>query len=144
MATDELQPEPEPELRQSPFMPNRPRSKLVLPRFVRLRDAAIYLGMDPCRFNREVRQVITEIPIGHRGVAFDRIDLDAWADDYKSRNGRPATQSVGRKSWANEIRQVSPSAVASGISTSSSEESAFARALELATSRKPKSSSRSG
>jgi site-specific recombinase XerC len=30
------------------------------------------------------------IPIGSQGIAFDRLDLDSWADDYKSRNGHPA------------------------------------------------------
>ncbi len=57
------------------------------PRFIRLRDAGRYLGMDPNRFNREVRPYVAEMPIGKQGIAFDRIDLDAWADDYKSRNG---------------------------------------------------------
>ena len=61
----------------------------LLPRLIRLRDAPYYLGMDRNRFNAEVRQSLTQIPIGKQGVAFDRLDLDAWADDYKRRNGRP-------------------------------------------------------
>jgi hypothetical protein len=32
------------------------------------------------------------IRIGTQGIAFDRVALDAWADDYKSRNGHPAAQ----------------------------------------------------
>ena len=44
--------------------------------------------MDRNRFNIEVRPHVTEIPIGSQGVAFDRLDLDDWADEYKSRNGR--------------------------------------------------------
>ncbi len=64
-------------------------SKQLLPRLIRLRDAPYYLGMDRNRFNAEVRPSLTEIPIGKQGVAFDRLDLDAWADDYKRRNGRP-------------------------------------------------------
>ena len=62
-------------------------SRCLLPRLIRLRDAPFYLGMDPNRFNREVRPYVAEMPIGKQGIAFDRIDLDAWADDYKSRNG---------------------------------------------------------
>ncbi len=62
-------------------------SRCLLPRFIRLRDAPFYLGMDRNRFNVEVRPYVTEIPIGEQGVTFDRLDLDAWADDYKSRNG---------------------------------------------------------
>jgi predicted DNA-binding transcriptional regulator AlpA len=53
------------------------------PRFIRLRDAPAYLGMDKNRFNREVRPLVTSIPIGTQGIAFDRIELDAWADNHK-------------------------------------------------------------
>ena len=48
----------------------------LLPRFVRLRDAPGYLGMDRNRFNREVRPYLVEIRIGVQGIAFDRLDLD--------------------------------------------------------------------
>jgi len=65
---------------------------LLLPRLVRLRDAPGYLGMDRNRFNREVRPQLTTIPIGRQGIAFDRLELDAWVDDYVSCNGRPAAR----------------------------------------------------
>ncbi len=65
------------------------RSKMQ-PRLLRLRDAPGYLGMDRNRFNAEVRPYVPEIPIGSQGIAFDRLDLDAWVDEYKSRNGRRA------------------------------------------------------
>jgi hypothetical protein len=68
-----------------------------LPRFVRLRDAPDYLGMDRNRFNRIVRPHVVVIPIGKQGIAFDRLDLDDWADQYKSRNGRPAAER--RRPW---------------------------------------------
>jgi hypothetical protein len=109
------------------------------PRFIRLRDAPAYLGMDKNRFNRDVRPRLCAIPIGTQGIAFDRIDLDAWADEYKNRNGRPAAQSQRSKPWETKERRVSKSAVESGISTRSSEEHAFAKALERATSGKPRS-----
>ena len=60
----------------------------LLPRLVRVRDAPPYLGMDRNRFNREVRPHLTNIPIGQQGIAFDRLELDAWVEDYISRNGR--------------------------------------------------------
>ena len=63
--------------------------QLLLRRFYRRRDAPLYLGMDRNRFDKEVRPYLTEIPIGSQGKAFDRLEMDAWADDYKSRNGRP-------------------------------------------------------
>lgn len=65
---------------------------IILPRFIRLRDACAYLGMDKNRFNDEVRPVIDEIPIGKQGIAFDRLDLDAWADEYRRCVNRPITQ----------------------------------------------------
>ncbi len=73
------------------------RTSRYLPRFVRLRDAPDYLGMDRNRFNRLVRPNLVDIPIGKQGIAFDRLDLDDWADQYKSRNGRPAAER--RKPW---------------------------------------------
>ncbi len=60
----------------------------LLPRLVRLRDAPAYLGMDRNRFNRDIRPHLTRIPIGQQGIAFDRLELDAWVEDYISRNGR--------------------------------------------------------
>ena len=69
----------------------------VLPRLLRLRDAPTYLGMDRNRFNAEVRPYIKTIPIGQQGIAFDRLELGAWVDDYVSCNGRPAARR--RKPW---------------------------------------------
>ncbi len=77
------------------------------PRLLRFRDAPAYLGMDKNRFNREVRPCVAAIRIGVQGIAFDRLDLDNWADEYKSRNGRPAA--VRSRPWDNEERPVSPS-----------------------------------
>ena len=48
--------------------------------------------MDRNRFNREVRPYVTQIRIGIQGIAFDRLDLDVFADDYKRRNGRPGAK----------------------------------------------------
>jgi predicted DNA-binding transcriptional regulator AlpA len=70
-------------------MNNQMTSNVILmPRLLRLRDAPIYLGMDRNRFNKEVRPQLTEIPIGTQGIAFDRLELDEWIEDYIARNGR--------------------------------------------------------
>jgi hypothetical protein len=114
------------------------------PRLLRLRDAPRYLGMDKNRFNREVRPWVTVIPIGRQGVAFDRLDLDAWADEHKRRNGYPAAQSERTTPWEPAERHASPSAVRSRISTKCSEERAFAKALQRVISPKPKSNLRGG
>jgi hypothetical protein len=90
------------------------RTLPLLPRFIRLRDAPFYLGMDRNRFNAEVRPYLTRIPIGRQGIAFDRLELDAWVDDYKYRNGRPAER---RSSWDAKNHQASRNGAASGGST---------------------------
>ena len=69
----------------------------IAPRLIRFRDAPHYLGMDRNRFNAEVRPYLTEVPVGKQGVGFDRLELDAWFEDYKSRNGRPARK--GANTW---------------------------------------------
>lgn len=114
---------------------------ILVHRFIRLRDAPAYLGMDRNRFNEEVRPSLIEIPIGDQGVAFDRLDLDAWADDYKSCNGRPAAQREGDNLWlrshsSKRGRRASSREVVSGMSTNRSEADAFAKALAQANSPK--------
>jgi hypothetical protein len=91
-----------------------------------------------------VRPSVTVIPIGTHGVAFDRLDLDAWADEHKRRNGCPAAQSERTKPWETRERQASSNAVGFGTSTRCSEELAFARALQRTISPKPRSNSRGG
>jgi len=88
----------------------------LTPRLIRFRDAPHYLGMDRNRFNTEVRPYLTEIPIGTQGIAFDRLDLDAWVDQYKSRNGRPG-QRQGDQLWDAKERQGYSYGEKSGTST---------------------------
>lgn len=106
-----------------------------LPRLIRYRDAPRYLGMDRNRFNAEVRPSLTEIPIGRVGIAFDRLELDAWVDDYIARNGRPG-RSEGGQSWDATTHEASSGEAASGMSTSASAGGAFAKALAQLASRK--------
>jgi hypothetical protein len=108
------------------------------PRLVRFRDAPFYLRMDRNRFNTEVRPQLTEVPIGTQGIAFDRLELDAWVEQYKQRNGRPA-QRMGVLTWDAKERPVSSTEAGSGTSTNASEAAAFAKALANATSRKRRS-----
>jgi hypothetical protein len=79
---------------------------IIQPRFIRGRDAPAYLGMCKSVFAAEVRPHLVEIPIGSRGIAFDRLDLDAWADEYKARNGRP--MKGGDSTWEAQERRVAP------------------------------------
>ena len=109
----------------------------LLPRLVRQRDAPFYLGMDRNRFNAEVRPFLTEIRIGSQGIAFDRLELDDWVEDYKSRNGRPG-QPKGERLWDAKERQGSAYAPAPGTSTKSFSDSELSKLLAQATSKKRK------
>jgi hypothetical protein len=92
-------------------------SPALLPRFIRVKFAPKYLGMDKNRFNDEVRPCLTEIPIGVQGIAFDRLELDAWAAQYKARYGRPA---IGGKLWDADTCRASETGAESGILKSKS------------------------
>jgi hypothetical protein len=109
------------------------------PRVVRFRDAPAYLGMDRNRFNAEVRPFLTEVPIGTQGIGFDRLELDAWFEDYKSCNGRPAQK--GEHSWDANEYPASFSGPESGTSTNASSGGEFAKALAQLASKKPKDTS---
>jgi hypothetical protein len=112
----------------------------VLPRLIRLKNAPAYLGMDRHRFNREVRPNLVEIPIGIQGIAFDRLDLDAWVDHYKQCSGRPAASNDrSLEVWDEKERRGSTNVEMPGILTKRSSDTDFAKALALATSRKLKS-----
>ena len=58
------------------------------PRLLRPRLAAAYLGMNKNNFNRLVRPWVCAIPLGKRAIAFDRLELDAWTEEYCRRNGQ--------------------------------------------------------
>ena len=111
------------------------RNLVLQPRMIRLKDAPGYLGMDRNRFNTEVRPFITEMRVGKQGIAFDRLDLDAWADHYKSRNGRPG-QLRGELTWDVKERQGSLKGPVSGISTKKPTDGVFAKAVEQIASKK--------
>ena len=83
------------------------------PRFVRLKHAPGYLGMDRHRFNNEVRPHLTEIPIGRQGIAFDRMEMDEFADYYKGACGRPPE--VKEEACQNDERQDSANVEITGI-----------------------------
>lgn len=107
-------------------------------RVIRLRDAPSYIGMDKNRFNDEVRPLLIEIPVGKRGIGFDRLDLDAWVDHYKHRNGRPVSRNDRRQLWEESTYRDSKKSVPFGKSTKESTAAEFAKVLVQVTSRKQK------
>lgn len=108
---------------------------VILPRLIRLRDVSAYLGMDRNRFGNEVRPYLTTIPIGKQGIAFDRLELDAWVEEYIARNGRPG-RLQGVRPWDVDDRPASSRERAYGTSTSGSKGGEFAKALAQISSRK--------
>ena len=110
--------------------------KPVVPRVLRLRDAPGYLGMDKNRFNSLVRPAVTQVKIGTQGIGFDRLELDAWFEEYKSRNGCPAQK--GEITWDASEYPDSSSGPGFGISTKPSSGGEFAKALAQINSKKRK------
>jgi predicted DNA-binding transcriptional regulator AlpA len=108
---------------------------VILPRLIRLRDVPAYLGMDRNRFGNEVRPFVTTVPIGKQGIAFDRLELDAWVEEYISRNGRPG-RLQGERLWDVEDRPASLRGGAYGTSTNGSKGGEFAKALAQISSQK--------
>jgi hypothetical protein len=94
--------------------------------------------MDVNRFNTEVRPYLTEFPIGIQGIGFDRIEMDAYADQYVSRNGRPPE--IRRERWdTQEDHQGCNNAVESGGLINESEDTDdWLRAVEQQNSQKRK------
>ena len=112
---------------------------VIQPRLIRLRDAPNYLGMDKNRFNKEVKPCLSIVPIGKRGIAFDRLDLDAWVDDYKKHKGRPPLKDM--QIWKRES-QGSLITRKFGKPTEESTAVAFQKALDKVLSKKPRRTSK--
>jgi hypothetical protein len=103
----------------------------INPRFIRHRDAPGYLGMDKNRFNAECRPFQIEIKMGIQGIAFDRVDLDIWADEYKLRNGRQNKSTTGEQLCNAKKRQVLSKEVKSGIYTKPYSDTEFEKVVAL-------------
>lgn len=111
---------------------------IIIPRFIRAKDAPGYLGMDRNKFAKDVKPYLTVIQLSTQAVAYDRLDLDAFADDIKSRNGRPPEKQKEDTLWVRKDRQDSTNVETPGISTNKSKATAdFAKALDAITSQTP-------
>lgn len=115
----------------------------LIPRLIRFKDAPRYLEMDKNRFNKEVRPYLTQIPIGTQGIAFDRLDLDAWVEQYKCRSGHlSVTNSRSMELWGAKYRQGSSNEATSGTFKNESLDMAFEKALAQSLSARQKHISR--
>jgi hypothetical protein len=119
-----------------------------VPRLLRFRSAPAYLGMNQNLFNELVRPHVKAIPIGKRGIAFDRLELDAWAEEYSRCNGRSAPKREEpqcRNEYPASSRGPKPTAAFSGTSINRTRiMDEFAKALELTMKSRPRGSWRSG
>ena len=103
------------------------------PRLIRLRDVPTYLGMDINRFNTEVRPQLIAIPIGKQGIAFDRLDLDHWFEQYKASRECPKQVSLGGNyRWEKRKPQVSTREIAFGTLEKQFLDAQFAKVQKLA------------
>lgn len=79
----------------------------MIPIIIRMKNAPVYCGMNRKRFNREVRPLLTVVPIGKNGIGFHRQELDDWADNLKKSNGISPER---RETWKKAIFIRSPAA----------------------------------
>ena len=107
-----------------------------IPAIIRLKNAPFYCGMNRKRFNREVRPLLTILPIGKKGIGFYRQELDTWAESIKNIQGIPPDR---RKTWEkNDLYQGSACATGFGTLKKWSTENAYLKALTLAKEQKRK------
>jgi hypothetical protein len=93
----------------------------MTPIILRRKLAAEYCGMGVDLFDRIVRPKVHEIKIGRksRGVAFYRLDLDHWAEEYAGAEGRPSNQEEDDQ-WVRNEEVASQNGATSGGSTNGS------------------------
>jgi len=98
--------------------------------------------MDEKIFNKIARPYLIEISIGDplkaRGIGFDRLDLDAWWEQHKARNGRSRGKGKIILWDANQLPD-STSEESSGISAKPFTESKYANLPGKKTLIEPKS-----
>ena len=88
--------------------PHRERSwkDLRYPVIIRFKNAPSYCGMNRKRFNREVRPLLTLIPIGKSGIGFYRQELRRLGRAFKkhARHSTPQEDHMGKKRSLSGLR----------------------------------------
>jgi hypothetical protein len=97
----------------------------IEPRVIRAGQAPAYLGMSAPHFNTHVRPFLVEVKDAAKMISFDRLDLDAWWEQHKQANGKPAQEKV---LWQKEHQDLERKAT-SGTSRKSSQVNSFELAL---------------
>jgi len=86
--------------------------------------------MSTYTFDREVRPYLREIPIAKQGVAFELVELDAWADHHSEANGRLAQK---EDLWQSECPASTNGATTGGLTSESKITAEWRRARERVT-----------
>src|SRR5581483_7274769 len=92
-------------------------------RLLRPPAAHAYLAMNKNQFNSLVRPDVIVFHLGKRAIAFDRLELDVWAEDYCRRNGRSSPQQEDqqcRSMYPASSRGRKPAAALNGTSINGS------------------------
>lgn len=58
-------------------------------RVLRPRQTHRLLGMGRTMFNTLVRPNVSQLPLGERGIGFDKEELDRWLEEYSRYRGQP-------------------------------------------------------
>ncbi|WP_433771774.1 hypothetical protein [Pseudomonas putida] len=124
------------------------KASRITPRFIRFMDAPGYLGMCRAEFNKTVRPNVREFPIGKQGVAFDRIELDEWADAYVDSTSidkrRTADATATRRLSMNRPSWEGPGKAASVIDPHAKSKDAFEKALAMVMGKPKRTKTRPG
>jgi hypothetical protein len=100
--------------------------------------------MNKNQFNLLVRPSITVFRLGKRAIAFDRLELDAWAEEYRQCNGRSALKQEDERCQSEypvSSGDPKPAAALNGTSINGSRiMDDFVKALKRTTRRKPEES----
>ena len=107
---------------------NQMYNNRIKPRFVRLRDAPFYFGMDRNRFCAEIRPHLDEYRIGIQGIAFCSDQMAAVAEAYKAEHMLKHAKKGGTI-WPRKNHRVSLREAKYGTSINPSSGSAFAKAV---------------
>ena len=107
-------------------------------RGLRIDAAAAYLGMNRNAFNLLVRPYVQEIRYSPQVIVFDKLDLDAWLESYKSRGNGMAQGERNTCENQKYLGCTNDVITESGTSTKSSTDTRFDLAVARAMKQRPK------
>ena len=115
---------------------------VIPPRILRANQAHSYLGMCRDEFNKTVRPHVSEFPIGLRGIGFDRLELDAWADRYIEMNAIPKSSPCVQRPLSEEHATLVSKSAGHGLHSTPGKRKSeydFEKALDMVRNRSRKS-----